>query len=206
MLDIANRPYLGWFLRSTLPGVAPYCVPGGVRVVSIFPSSPVPRLALKCHSLLALRASLLPLDCCASRAIGLWRVATVHLYGAGKPIRGVLSTRLPVLRRAFGVALRRKRNRSVEHVAMMRTALLDVALMMVLWGWRSGPGMRYHLEERVGSAPLLALRLAHHQLVEDPKGSAALAGWEVRNVPAYLTLLASTVRFLSPMTRGVWYG
>jgi hypothetical protein len=26
--------------------------------------------------------------CCASRALGLWRVATVHLYGAGKPIRG----------------------------------------------------------------------------------------------------------------------
>ena len=45
---------------------------------------------------------------------------------------GVLATGLPVLRRAFSFALGRKRNRSIEYVAMMRTALLDVALMMVL--------------------------------------------------------------------------
>src|SRR5215203_5183066 len=33
----ANPPYLGRFPFSALPRVAPYCVPGGVRVVSISP-------------------------------------------------------------------------------------------------------------------------------------------------------------------------
>jgi hypothetical protein len=45
---------------------------------------------------------------------------------------GVLATGLPVLRRAFTFAFCRKRNRSIEDVAMMRTALLDVALMIIL--------------------------------------------------------------------------
>src|ERR687890_2854823 len=35
---LANPPYLGGFLRSALLRVAPYCVPGGIRVVSILPS------------------------------------------------------------------------------------------------------------------------------------------------------------------------
>ncbi len=45
---------------------------------------------------------------------------------------GVLATGLPVLRPASGFDFRGKRNRSIEHVAMMRTALLDVALMIFL--------------------------------------------------------------------------
>jgi hypothetical protein len=45
---------------------------------------------------------------------------------------GVLATGLPVLRRAFSFALGRKRNRSIEYVAMMRTALLDVAFSWLL--------------------------------------------------------------------------
>jgi hypothetical protein len=36
---------------------------------------------------------------------------------------GVLATGLPVLRRAFSFAFCRKRNPSIEDVAMMRTAL-----------------------------------------------------------------------------------
>lgn len=44
----------------------------------------------------------------------------------------MLATGLPVLRRAVSFALGRKCNRSIAYVAMMRSALLDVALMMVL--------------------------------------------------------------------------
>jgi hypothetical protein len=36
----ANPAYIRRFLCSPLPSVAPYCVPGGVRVVSISPSYP----------------------------------------------------------------------------------------------------------------------------------------------------------------------
>src|SRR5215208_6379149 len=35
---VANAAYIGRFLFSGLPHVAPYCVRGGVRVVSISPS------------------------------------------------------------------------------------------------------------------------------------------------------------------------
>jgi hypothetical protein len=34
LLGVANAAYLRGFLVSALPSVAPYCVPGGVRVVS----------------------------------------------------------------------------------------------------------------------------------------------------------------------------
>jgi hypothetical protein len=44
----------------------------------------------------------------------------------------VLTTDLSTLRRAFGFAFGGKPNRSIEDVAMMRTALLDVALMIIL--------------------------------------------------------------------------
>ena len=37
---LAKPLYLGGFLCSGLLRVAPYCVPGGVRVVSILPSYP----------------------------------------------------------------------------------------------------------------------------------------------------------------------
>jgi hypothetical protein len=36
--ELANAPYLSRFLFSGLPCVAPYCAPGGVRVVSKLPS------------------------------------------------------------------------------------------------------------------------------------------------------------------------
>jgi hypothetical protein len=38
--SVANATYLSDFLCSGLPCVAPYCVPGGVRVVSGFPALP----------------------------------------------------------------------------------------------------------------------------------------------------------------------
>ena len=34
MHELANVPYLSRFLFSALPHVAPYCAPGGIRVVS----------------------------------------------------------------------------------------------------------------------------------------------------------------------------
>ena len=53
----------------------------------------------------------------------------------------MLAVSLPVLHRVFSLALGRKRNRSIEDVAMMRAALSDVALVRVLRGPkpRGGP-------------------------------------------------------------------
>jgi hypothetical protein len=34
LLGLANPPYLSWFPFPALLHIAPYCVPGGVRVVS----------------------------------------------------------------------------------------------------------------------------------------------------------------------------
>src|ERR671917_972622 len=34
LLGVANPAFLGWFLCSGLLSVAPYCAPGGIRVVS----------------------------------------------------------------------------------------------------------------------------------------------------------------------------
>ena len=45
--EFANPAFLGRFLFSALPGVAPYCARGGIRVVSISPSRP-PRTQLFC--------------------------------------------------------------------------------------------------------------------------------------------------------------
>jgi hypothetical protein len=38
--SLANTAYLGGFLFPALPSVAPYCVRGGIRVVSMTPSHP----------------------------------------------------------------------------------------------------------------------------------------------------------------------